>query len=129
MISAISSWFSSFCCAVIVQSTITWLFGGQYAGGIHGRLITAWSAASLLGPNTLAFLRARSYTQSAEDLTAQVDPVKFEDAFGCPPEQLSLLLEAKAVTIGRLMEIAPMGTVDPSPNLYDTTLYSMGGNS
>lgn len=75
----------------------------------------------------MTFLRARSYTQSAEELTAQIDPVKFEDAFGSPPEQLNSLLEAKAVTIGRLMEIAPMGTIDPSPNLYDTTLYSMGG--
>ena len=91
-------------------------------------MITAWSAASLLGPNTLAFLRARSYTQSAQELTAKIDPAKFEDAFGSPPEQLSSLLEAKAVTISRLMEIAPTGTIDPSPNLYDTTLYSMGGN-
>ena len=37
------------------------------------------------------------------------------------------LLEAKSVAIGRLMEIVPYGTMDPSPNLYDTTLYSMGG--
>ncbi len=113
--------------AACLQSTITWLFGGQYAGGIHGRMITAWSAASLLGPNTLAYLRARSYNLSAEELTAQIDPKKFEEAFGSPPEQLSSLLEAKAVTIARLMEIAPVGTVDPSPNLYDSTLYSMGG--
>lgn len=110
-----------------LQSTITWLFGGQYAGGIHGRMITAWSAASLLGPNTLTYLRARSYNLSAEELTAQIDPTKFEEAFGRPPEQLCSLLDAKAVTIARLMEIAPLGTVDPSPNLYDSTLYSMGG--
>jgi hypothetical protein len=92
-------------------------------------MITAWSVASLLGPNTLTFLRARSYNQSAEELAAQIDPVRFQGAFGSPPEQLSSLLEAKAVTIGRLMEIAPVGTIDPSPNLYDTTLYSMGGKS
>jgi hypothetical protein len=112
-----------------MPSTITWLFGGQYAGGIHGRMITAWSAASLLGPNTLTYLRARSYNQSAEELTSKIDPERFEIAFGSSPssDHLSELLEAKSVTIGRLMEIAPEGTMDPSPNLYDTTLYSMGG--
>ena len=92
-----------------------------------GRLITAWSVASLLGPNTLTYLRAQSYNEAATELTAKVEPTAFEKAFGAPPEQLGSLLEAKAVTIGRLMEIAPVGTVDPSPNLYDTTLYSMGG--
>ena len=110
-----------------MPSTITWLFGGQYAGGIHGRMITAWSAASLLGPNTLTYLRARSYNQSAEELASKIDPERFENAFGSSPDHLSSLLEAKSVTIGRLMEIAPEGTMDPSPNLYDTTLYSMGG--
>jgi len=83
--------------------------------------------ASLLGPNTLTYLRAQSYNEAATELTAKVEPTAFEKAFGAPPEQLGSLLEAKAVTIGRLMEIAPVGTVDPSPNLYDTTLYSMGG--
>ena len=37
----------------------------------------------------------------------QVAPEDFEKAFGAPPSQLSELLEAKSVTIGRLMEIAP----------------------
>ena len=31
------------------------------------------------------------------------------------------------VTISRLLEIAPPGTTDPSPFLYDTTFYSMAG--
>ena len=37
------------------------------------------------------------------------------------------LVEAKTVTIEKIMQIAPYGTVDPTPFLYDTTCYSMAG--
>lgn len=35
--------------------------------------------------------------------------------------------QAKALTIGKLMEIAPAGTVDPTPFIYDSTMYTMAG--
>ena len=34
-------------------------------------------------------------------------------------------MAAKTVTIARLMEIAPAGTVDPTSSLYNTTMYVM----
>jgi len=34
---------------------------------------------------------------------------------------------AKTVTLQKLVAIAPAGTVDPTPMLYDTTMYSMAG--
>lgn len=37
------------------------------------------------------------------------------------------LIDAKAVTISRLMELAPEGTIDPTPTLYNTTMYSVAG--
>lgn len=37
------------------------------------------------------------------------------------------LLEAKSVTIGRLLELVPAGTPDPTPSLYNTTMYAMAG--
>ena len=40
-------------------------------------------------------------------------------------DQLDQLIAAKTVTIGRLMEIAPAGTVAPTPSLYNTTMYAM----
>ena len=43
------------------------------------------------------------------------------------PEQLQELINAKTVTIARLMEIVPAGTIDPTPTIYDTTLYTMSG--
>lgn len=36
-------------------------------------------------------------------------------------------MDAKTVTIANLMEIAPAGTIDPTPSLYNTTMYTMAG--
>ena len=54
-----------------------------------------------------------------------MDPSAFEAKFGAPLNQLSDLVAAKTVTIGRLMEIAPAGTIDPTPSIYNTTMYAM----
>lgn len=54
----------------------------------------------------------------------------FEQTFGCRPtdtEAVQTLLDAKTITLERLMEIAPIGTVDPTPFLYDTTCYAAAG--
>ncbi len=34
------------------------IFGTQFVGAIHGRLLTAWSAAGVVGPSIVAYLRA-----------------------------------------------------------------------
>ena len=54
-----------------------------------------------------------------------IDPQTFLDKFGAPVEQLEQLVSAKTVTIARLMEIVPPGTIDPTPSLYNTTMYAM----
>ena len=51
----------------------------------------------------------------------------FESTFGAPVAELDALMSAKTVTIARLMEVAPPGTVDPTPFLYDSTFYALGG--
>jgi hypothetical protein len=48
------------------------LFGSRHAGAIHGRVLTAWSAAALIGPNMLGFLRKGSHESAIRDLTAAV---------------------------------------------------------
>lgn len=103
------------------------IFGTKYVGGIHGRLLTAWSTAGVLGPLAITQLRKASVTSAIEKLATVVDPTDFEDKFGAPVSQLQALAEAKTVTIAKLMEIAPDGTVDPTPSLYNTTMYSMAG--
>lgn len=101
------------------------MFGTMHVGGIHGRLLTAWSTAGVLGPLAITSLRQMSVGNAIEDLAAKVDPEAFRTAFGAPVAQLQELVAAKTVTIAKLMEIAPTGTVDPTPGLYNTTMYCM----
>ena len=42
-------------------------------------------------------------------------------------DQLEQLMDAKTVTVARLLEIAPPGTLDPTPGIYDSSLYAMAG--
>lgn len=37
------------------------------------------------------------------------------------------MLAAKSLSIGKLMVLAPPGTIDPTPHLYDTTMYALSG--
>ncbi|MBF96314.1 MAG: MFS transporter [Pelagibacterales bacterium] len=101
------------------------MFGTMHVGGIHGRLLTAWSTAGVLGPFAITYLRNMSVTDSINNLVSKVDPNLFLDKFGAPIEKLDELVKAKTVTVSRLMEIVPEGTVDPTPSLYNTTMYAM----
>jgi MFS family permease len=103
------------------------MFGTRYVGGIHGRLLTAWSLAGWLGPMAITVLRERSIDTAIRDLSARVDPERFRQAFGAGVDQLDALVAQQTVTIGKLMEIAPSGTIDPTPSLYNLTMYLMAG--
>ncbi len=101
------------------------LFGTKFVGAIHGRLLTAWSTAGVVGPMVIAKLRASSISSSIKDLADKVDPAAFLAKFGAPVEKLHELVAAKTVTLAKLLEISPPGTIDPTPSLYNTTMYSM----
>jgi len=101
------------------------VFGTRYVGGIHGRLLTAWSTAGVLGPWAITSLREQSIRKSVDELAAKIDPATFERTFGAGLEQLDLLLQQNTVTIAKLMAIAPPGTVDPTSSLYNSTMYLM----
>ena len=51
------------------------------------------------------------------------DPDAFQVAFGAPISNLDALVQANTVTITRLVDILPEGTVDPTPCLYNPALY------
>jgi MFS family permease len=108
-----------------IPAYIADLFGSRFVGGIHGRLLTAWSTAGVLGPLAITSLREISVNRAIENLADLVDPAVFQQEFNAPVEQLKSLVEAKTVTISRLMELVPAGTVDPSSTLYNTTMYLM----
>lgn len=101
------------------------IFGTKFVGAIHGRLLTAWSTAGVLGPLAITQLRQASIQSSISNLAEKVDAEAFQKAFGAGKDQLSELVAAKTVTVSKLMEIAPEGTIDPTPGLYNTTMYAM----
>ena len=50
-------------------------------------------------------------------------------AFGAPPSALPELIAGKSVTIAQLMALAPAGTADPSPLVYNEAFTALGGAS
>jgi MFS family permease len=103
------------------------IFGTRYVGGIHGRILTAWSAAGVLGPLAITSLREHAMHNAIRDLVASIDPARFQAAFGAGVDQLDALVAQNTVTIAKLMQIAPVDTVDPTSSLYNTTMYLMAG--
>lgn len=101
------------------------LFGTRFVGGIHGRLLTAWSTAGVLGPLAITTLRQRAEQRAIGDLAALVPAERFSATFGAGPDALAELAAAKTVTIGKLMALVPAGTPDPTPGLYNETMYLM----
>ena len=103
------------------------IFGTRYVGGIHGRLLTAWATAGVLGPLAITKLRQSSVEKSINELASKVDPESFLESYGASMEKLPELISQKTVTITNLMQIVPEGTIDPSATLYNTTMYAMAG--
>jgi MFS family permease len=101
------------------------LFGTKNVGAIHGRLLTAWSTAGVLGPVAITYLREQSLRAALADLAAKVDASAFEKTFGAPLAELPALIAKKTVTLPKLMALAPAGTVDPSSTLYSSTMLTM----
>lgn len=103
------------------------LYGSKYIGAIHGRFLTFAAAATIAGPSLLLNLGKMAESKAIADLLSKVDPIKFTEKFGVGISEAPSLVEAKTLTISKLMAIMPPGTVDPSPFLYNDTMYTMAG--
>jgi MFS family permease len=103
------------------------LFGSKYVGAIHGRMLTASSAAAVGGPVALTYQRRSVEVDAIRDLSTKVDEHTFQETFGMPPSQVDSLIDAKTITINKLMQIVPDGTIDPTPFLYTPTMYTAAG--
>jgi len=101
------------------------IFGTKYVGGIHGRLLTAWSVAGILGPLAITSLRSNSVNNALIELSTKVDPTRFKEAFGDNLNNFNQLVETKTVTISKLMAILPEGTINPSATVYNSTMILM----
>jgi len=103
------------------------LFGPRHVGAIHSRFLLSTTVAALAGPALLLNLRSSAERDAIASLASKANPEVFLAKFGADPSQLETLVAAKTVTIPRLLEIAPQGTLDPSPFIYNSTLYTMAG--
>jgi len=101
------------------------LYGSKYVGPIHAKFLLATSAAALSGPPLLLALRNRSEMNAINELLAKISPEKFKEFFGVDVSQAEQLIEAKTITINKLMKLVPEGVDNPAPFLYDSTMYSM----
>ena len=89
------------------------LYGSKYVGAIHGRFLTFAAVATVLGPTLLLNLQKVAETKAINDLLTKVDPQLFLTKFGVDVSNASSLIEAKTLTISKLMSIMPQGTIDP----------------
>ena len=103
------------------------IFGTKYVGGIHGRLLTAWATAGVLGPLAITKLRQNSIEDAISDLASKISPEKFLEVYGASVDSLSELVKQKTVTISNLMQHVPEGTINPSATLYNSTMFAMAG--
>ena len=53
------------------------LYGPRYVGPIHGRMLLATTAATVLGPGLLLSLRHQAHTSALAQLLSTVDPAAF----------------------------------------------------
>ena len=103
------------------------MFGTKYLTTMCAAQLLVVPFASTLGPQITMRLRDGSMRDSIEALSARVDDATFAAAFGAGKEQLPSLVQNKVVTINRLMELAPAGTPDPTPFLYNNSLVALAG--
>jgi hypothetical protein len=59
------------------------------------------------------------------DFRSLMEPAIFQAQFGAGIDQLEALVASNTVNISRLVEIAPVGTVDPTSSLYNSTIILM----
>jgi len=112
---------------VLNPAYVAEVFGPKYAGGIYSQVAATWGISAAAIQSLLGILHTRSTQQAIDSLAAVVPPSAFQEAFNAPMSSLPELVDAKAVTVARLMEIAPPGTLHPAPFLFDTTFYATGG--
>lgn len=125
-----TTWLAVFAACGSISTTPAYeaaLFGSRNVGAVHGRMLVFNSIAAVVGPNLFVRLRTNDEARALGDLLGRVEPARFEAAFGVPPSGAGPLIEAKTVSVAKLMELMPPGTSDPTPFLYDSTMHAMGG--
>ena len=114
---------------VLLAPAVADLFGPRDATAIYGRLWLMLPTANFFGASLVAKVREYSYTKHALAIVDTCDEAAFDAAFGVPRSEAASLIASKTVTLPLLLPIAPAGTVDPSPLLYNDAFYTLAGFS
>ena len=102
------------------------LYGSKYVGAIHGKFLPFSTIRGIVGPALLLHLRSVEEAKSIEEILRNVDPVLFMSTFnGADISEAAMLVENKTVSLAKLVSILPAHMSDPTPFLYNSTMYSM----
>jgi len=101
------------------------LFGLKNVGPMTARNMSVILPAAYVGPKMAAYLRDRSLHDSILDLSVHISDSDFQEAFAGNKDQIEMLITQKIVTMSRILELCPPGTLDPTPFVYDQTLVVM----
>jgi len=103
------------------------LYGSKYVGAIHGKFLPFSTIRGIAGPAILLNLRNREEANAIDEILLSIDPELFKTTFGLDISQAGHLLDTKVMTLSKLVSVLPPELADPSPYLYNSSLYTMAG--
>ena len=88
-------------------------------------------SASVLGCTVVTSMRDRAYLREATRLADVCDEAAFVAAFGeaNDPARLGALVDSNTITLPLLLRVAPAGTPDPTPLLYNDAFHALAASS
>ncbi|KAH9256315.1 hypothetical protein BASA81_005536 [Batrachochytrium salamandrivorans] len=106
------------------------LFGVPLTSAISARQLSGVLPAAMSGPMLFSYFSKQSTNEHIHSLLELVEPQPFSQHFGgATLDQAQLLIDNKTLTISRLLEICPPGTIDPSALVFDKALGVAAGLS
>lgn len=106
------------------------LFGVPLTSAISARQLSGVLPAAMSGPMLFSHFSKQSTNEHLHSLLELVEPEPFSQHFGgATLDQAQLLIDNKTLTISRLLEICPPGTMDPSALVFDKALAVAAGLS
>ena len=104
---------------VLLAPAAAEIFGARHSGAIYRFLWLTVPLANFVGTTIMSRARDGAYARHAGLLAESIDDTAFAAAFGAPKGEIESLVASKTVPLPLLLQLAPAGTPDPSPLLYD----------
>ena len=115
---------------VLLAPAASDIFGQKDAQAIYSRCYASLPFANVVGTAIVTQVREYSYKKHAIAIADTCDPAAFSATFGgATVAEAGDLVGAKTVTLPLLLTIAPPGTQDPTPFLYDDAFYTLASCS